>query len=134
MSEVTDDPVDLFWLTSKFYCLIRDNKDKYSTMEEKVEYYLQKEEPAGDNKLLQHLGQIGGVRGLPLREWFSSCYASILPESSFERIWDKVMAGSFKILIYTAVAVLLTFKRPLLSMNNMNNIKDYLSKVPEDSG
>ena len=48
---------------------------------------------------------------------------------SFLRIWDKVIGGSLKILTYTAVAILLTFKRPLLSMNNVNCMSDYLSKV-----
>lgn len=45
------------------------------------------------------------------------------------RIWDKVIGGSCKILVYVAVAIFLTFKRPILSMDNIEGVNKYLAKV-----
>ena len=50
------------------------------------------------------------------------------------RIWDKVIGGSCKILVCVAVAILLTFKRPILSFHKIEDIKQYLAHVGTHSG
>ena len=47
------------------------------------------------------------------------------------RIWDKVVGGSFAVLVHVAVAIFMTFKRPLLSMNSKDAMLKYLSKVSQ---
>ncbi|CAG2232838.1 TBC1D7 [Mytilus edulis] len=92
---------------------------------EKAVNSLKKEDP----KIWQHLNQHDMFSILPLRAWFLSGFADILPNTSMERIWDKVVGGSFAVLVHVAVAIFLTFKRPLLSMNNRESMLKYLSKV-----
>ena len=45
------------------------------------------------------------------------------------RIWDKIIGGSCKILVFVAVAMLLTLKRPILSMKRLLDVEQYLSQV-----
>ena len=45
------------------------------------------------------------------------------------RIWDKIIGGSCKILVFVAVAMLLTLKRPMLSMKTISDVEQYLSQV-----
>lgn len=40
-----------------------------------------------------------------------------------------MVGGSFVVLVHVAVAIFLTFKRPLLIMNNRDSMLKYLSKV-----
>ena len=45
------------------------------------------------------------------------------------RIWDKVIGGSCVFLAFVAVAVFLTFRRPLLSMHSSEEMVAYLKNV-----
>ena len=45
------------------------------------------------------------------------------------RIWDKVIGGAHGIVVYVAVAIFLTFKRPLLSMKKRDEMLQYMMEV-----
>ena len=64
------------------------------------------------------------VLGWPLNGGFSSDRFYIV-----FRIGDKVVGGSSKILIYVTVAILLTFKRPLMCFKTNDEIQRYVSNV-----
>ena len=44
---------------------------------------LQKEDVGG--KLISHLHQVGVYDKIPYSEWFTNCFSSVLPETTFER-------------------------------------------------
>jgi len=44
---------------------------------------------------------------------------------------DKLVGGSLMILVYVAVAMLLTLKRPLLVMTSRQDMLNYLKQVLE---
>lgn len=127
---LTDDPVDQFWVTSQFHRYIQKYSDQLVLLPEKVVDYLKKE----DIKLCEHLQQQNILSAIPLTEWFQSCFAGVLPVSSFERIWDKVIGGSCMILVYVAVSIFIIFQRPLLNMKSSKEASEYLEKISVDGG
>ncbi|KAM5158236.1 TBC1 domain family member 7-like [Mantella aurantiaca] len=54
-------------------------------------------------------------------------------ESRAARVWDKVVSGSCKILVFVAVEIILTFKMTVTSRNNSDSINEFLEKIPEDN-
>jgi len=51
----------------------------------------------------------------------------------FYRVWDKVVSGSCKILVFVAVEILLTFKIKVMALNSAEKITKFLENIPQDS-
>lgn len=49
--------------------------------------------------------------------------------SLFCRVWDKVVSGSCKILVFVAVEILLTFKIKVMALNSAEKITKFLENV-----
>lgn len=49
--------------------------------------------------------------------------------SFFSRVWDKVVSGSCKILVFVAVEILLTFKIKVMALNSAEKITQFLENV-----
>ncbi|XP_045176931.1 TBC1 domain family member 7-like [Mercenaria mercenaria] len=130
---MVENQVDAYWITNRFYRTFRKNyKECIPILVEKVKASLKKED--GNQKLIAHFDKHDMWKALPLKEWLNCGFASILPESSFERIGDILLGGSVMILIYIAVALFVTLRRPLLSMKSQEEMLKYLAQIPEDSG
>ncbi|XP_052800444.1 TBC1 domain family member 7-like isoform X1 [Mya arenaria] len=133
ISQMVEDPFDAYWITKRFHKMFKNTyQDVVPALPEKVKTLLRKEDV--DGKLVSHLTTCDLWDILPIKQWFSSCFASVLPEIPFERVMDKLIGGSVMILVYVAVALLLTLKRPLLTMHSRTDVLKYLTQVPEDSG
>lgn len=51
-----------------------------------------------------------------------------------ERIWDKVVSGSSKILVFVAVSLLMDLRKPLLMEKSTQGVERFLCKpVPKDN-
>lgn len=118
-----------------------------------LEHYLSLEEP----RLLNHLKSIGSWSQLPYGLWFRRCFAGCLPESSlqrfvrrgtclmsaapvvavvttgfcFWRVWDKVISGSCKILVFVALEILLSYKIMLLGISRPEGVVKFLCNVSQ---
>lgn len=132
VSSMTEDTVDAYWVTTKFYRVYRKHADVLHALPAKTIAFFKKEDP--DQKLWLHMEKHDVWSALPLSDWFSSCFAGVLPDQSFERIGDIVLGGSLTVLVYVTVAILLTLRRPLLIMNSRDEMLKYLQQIPEDSG
>ncbi|KAL4224550.1 TBC1 domain member 7 [Mactra antiquata] len=132
MLAMVESPVDAYWMSKNFYRMTTYCSHLFVPDIDKIKQLLSKED--GDQKLIKHLDMVNVWNHLPLKEWFGSCFCSVLPEASFERVGDKVLGGSTVILTYVTVALFMTLKRPLLSMTSAKEMCDYLAQVPEDSG
>ncbi|XP_068090736.1 TBC1 domain family member 7 isoform X2 [Hyperolius riggenbachi] len=130
MEEIVDDDVDCYWLTKNIvHHLDTKFRESFTPMQKAFEHYLNLE----DNRLLTHLKTNNALDKLPYNLWFRKCFAGCLPATSLQRVWDKVVSGSCKILIFIAVEIMLTFKMKLLTLNNAYSINNFLEKIPEDS-
>uniref|UniRef100_A0A2H6NG98 TBC1 domain family member 7 n=1 Tax=Micrurus carvalhoi TaxID=3147026 RepID=A0A2H6NG98_9SAUR len=86
-----------------------------------------------DNRLLAYLKSCSAMGQLPYNLWFRKCFAGCLPESSLQRVWDKVISGSCKILVFVAVEILLTFKMKLMALTSAEKIEQFLENIPQDN-
>ncbi|XP_061635422.1 TBC1 domain family member 7 isoform X2 [Phyllopteryx taeniolatus] len=94
-----------------------------------LEHYLSQEEPG----LLSHLKNTGALAQLPYSLWFRRCFAGCLPESSLQRVWDKVISGSCKILVFVALEILLSYKIMLLGISRPEGVVKFLCNIPQEN-
>ncbi|KAF1472373.1 TBC1 domain family member 7, partial [Eudyptula minor novaehollandiae] len=138
MEEMVEDPIECYWLVSCFVNQLNSkHKDSLQQLPKILEQYLNIE----DNRLLMHLKACAAMSKLPYNLWFKKCFAGCLPESSLQRqvlfffflVWDKVISGSCKILVFVAVEILLTFKIKILALNTAEKITQFLENIPQDN-
>ncbi|KAI5608484.1 TBC1 domain family member 7 isoform X1 [Silurus asotus] len=94
-----------------------------------LEYFLSQE----DSRLLAHLHTSGSLAVLPYNLWFRRCFADCLPESSLQRVWDKLISGSCKILVFVAMEILLSYKIKLMGMSRPDAVVKFLSNMPQEN-
>lgn len=130
MEEIVDDPVDCYWLIK---CFVNQFHHKFGDtiphLPKSLEHFLSQE----DSCLLAHLKASGCLGSLPYCLWFRRCFAGCLPESSLQRVWDKVISGSCKILVFVAVEILLSYKIMLMGMNHPDRVFNFLSNMPQEN-
>ncbi|XP_055262571.1 TBC1 domain family member 7 isoform X2 [Moschus berezovskii] len=130
MEEMVEDSVDCYWITRCFVNQLNSKyRDALPQLPKAFEQYLNLE----DSRLLSHLKACCAVSTLPYELWFKKCFAGCLPESSLQRIWDKVVSGSCKILVFVAVEILLTFKIKVMALNSAEKITKFLENVARDT-
>ncbi|CAI9552658.1 unnamed protein product [Staurois parvus] len=130
MEEMVDDEVDCYWLTKHFvHHLDTKFRDSQAAMQKGFEHYLNLE----DSRLVAHLKTCNALEKLPYDLWFRNCFAGCLPASSLQRVWDKLVSGSCKILVFVAVEVMLTFKMKVTALNKSDSINEFLEKVSKSN-
>ncbi|KAL0622941.1 TBC1 domain family member 7 [Plecturocebus cupreus] len=134
VEEMVEDSVDCYWIIRCFVNQLNTKyRDSLPQLPKAFEQYLNLE----DSRLLTHLKMCSAVSKLPYDLWFKRCFAGCLPESSLQRqvflVWDKVMSGSCKILVFVAVEILLTFKIKVMALNSAEKITKFLENIPQDS-
>ncbi|XP_059736366.1 TBC1 domain family member 7 isoform X2 [Bos taurus] len=128
MEEMVEDSVDCYWIMRCFVNQLNSKyRDTLPQLPKAFEQYLNLE----DSRLLSHLKACCAVSTLPYELWFKKCFAGCLPESSLQRIWDKVVSGSCKILVFVAVEILLTFKIKVMALNSAEKITKFLENLEE---
>ncbi|KAJ6664465.1 hypothetical protein lerEdw1_007122 [Lerista edwardsae] len=114
MEEMVDDHVDCYWLLSSFVNQLNNKyKDSLPQLPKILEQYLSLE----DSRLLTHLKTCSATGQLPYSLW----------------VWDKVISGSCKILVFVAIEILLTFKMKLMALNSAEKIAQFLENIPQDN-
>ncbi|XP_045154615.1 TBC1 domain family member 7 [Echinops telfairi] len=129
MEEMVEDSVDCYWAIRSFVSQLRKYRDALPQLPKAFEQYLSLE----DSRLLSHLKTCSALPRLPYDLWFKNCFAGCLPESSLQRVWDKVVSGSCKILVFVAVEILLTFKIKVMALHSAEKITEFLKNIPQDS-
>ncbi|XP_061594921.1 TBC1 domain family member 7 isoform X1 [Cololabis saira] len=130
MEEIVDDPVDCYWLVKTFINQFHHKfGDSIPHLPKSLEHYLIQE----DSRLHLHLRTSGALAELPYSLWFQRCFAGGLPESSLQRVWDKVISGSCKILVFVALEILLSYKMVLLGISRAEGAVNFLSNIPQEN-
>ncbi|XP_012860379.1 LOW QUALITY PROTEIN: TBC1 domain family member 7-like [Echinops telfairi] len=134
IEEMVEDSVDCYWVIRSFVSPLRKYRDALPQLPKAFDDYLNLE----DSRLLHHLKTCSSLSKLPYDFWFKNCFVGCLPESSLQRVWDKVVSGSCKILVFVAVEILLAFKIKVMvlrrsGLNSAGKITRLLENTPQDS-
>ena len=79
--------------------------------------------------LYSHCEKIGFNEDIPLWEWFARGFAGVLHYSALEKIWDKIIGGSIKILAYVAIIKVELAQNSLLGCHTAQEAIRCLTKV-----
>ncbi|XP_020631747.1 TBC1 domain family member 7-like isoform X2 [Orbicella faveolata] len=125
-ADMFEDEVDLYWISFKFMKCLDQSGTQMEKLEKLTQHYLQTE----DAQLHKHLLSIDTFDVLPLKRWFESGFTEDIPDSCMERIWDKVVCGSSKILVFVAVGLLMVYRHPLLMEKSSQGVDKFFCKHP----
>jgi hypothetical protein len=123
--ELCDHDREAFWLFARFRKMMECVDS--GLLRKTCFHYVGRE----DSALCTHLS--GLSEGIPFSLWFNQCFASTLPETCLEGVWDRLIGGCVMILVFLAVAILLTFKRRLLGAKSSSVVADVLTQIPEEN-
>ncbi|ETE69892.1 TBC1 domain family member 7, partial [Ophiophagus hannah] len=162
MEEMVEDNVDCYWLVSSFVNQLNNRyKESLPQLPKLLEQILSLEDNRllAYLKSCSAMGQL--PYNLWFRKCFAGCLPesslqrqvslpSISPRLEklkykitnrqfydclveFSRVWDKVISGSCKILVFVAVEILLTFKMKLMALTSAEKIEQFLENIPQDN-
>ncbi|RDD44646.1 TBC1 domain family member 7 [Trichoplax sp. H2] len=106
-------------------------QQKWSTYTKALQLQMQHFLELEDHDLYQFLDSSKILPSLPLSEWFETCYAGILQDSTLHRILDKVIAGSRLILLFVAITILISFKESIMTCNEIEMLPKIVN-IPYD--
>lgn len=121
--------VDMYWILRGFLDHVENFHNDIRKLLECTYTLLDKE----DTDLYKHLIKLDALNNIPFDHWFCSCFAGTICNGSIPKIWDKVAVGAYKILIYVAVVILMTFRRSLLLCESMDGVLDTISYINDES-
>lgn len=85
------------------------------------------------NKLYSHMEKIGLNEQIPLKTWICRGFAGILHPTALEKIWDKVIGGSLKVLVFVALSLVECTKMSLLGCHTAQEAIRYLVSTSEET-
>ncbi|XP_067008700.2 TBC1 domain family member 7 [Anabrus simplex] len=124
-----DSDVDIYWISKGFF----ESVIKFYSDIPKLITYARNLLEKDDHELFAHLVDIGALDAIPLHSWLCCCFAGIISESSLEKIWDKLTGGSCKILVFVAIVLLFTLRRPLMKCLTIESVLKCLNNVSEEA-
>ncbi|CAH2261787.1 TBC1 domain family member 7 [Pararge aegeria] len=125
--QLYDNEVDVYWLCKSLTEIVRNMQKDLHKLKEAFHTMLEKE----DQELFNHLVEIKALEALPLTEWFNSCFAGVIDDTSLTKIWDKICSGAPKILSYVAVMLVVTLRRNILKAKSQDEVLKCVSEIPE---
>ncbi|XP_063957341.1 TBC1 domain family member 7-like isoform X2 [Lytechinus pictus] len=124
-----EDDLESYWTAVCVFRLGRKMKDQIRIMPSTFKTILKKEDP----ELYNHLLIINSLEKLPYSSWFNALYAGVLPTDALKRVWDRVLGGASRVLIYVALTQLLTHRKTLMGIGTADLVSQYLHQMPLDN-
>ncbi|XP_071505365.1 TBC1 domain family member 7-like [Diadema antillarum] len=127
MSE--DDEMDAFWTAVSIFRHLQGIQEQIRSMPSTFKASLKKADPS----LFNHLAHAKALDRLPFTSWFNALFAGVLPTITLERIWDRVIGGASRVLVFVAVMYVMTHRTKLLTLGQTDQILQFLRQVPWDN-
>ncbi|XP_060806903.1 TBC1 domain family member 7 [Amyelois transitella] len=125
--ELDTSEVDIYWITKNLTDIVRGMQKEVPKLKETFLSMLEKE----DEEVYIRLSELDALEILPLMKWINCCFAGILDDTSLPKIWDKVCSGAPKILLYTAVMLVITLRNNILKAKAAEEVFECFSEIPE---
>ncbi|KAJ8664583.1 hypothetical protein QAD02_006245 [Eretmocerus hayati] len=132
VSEADDEPdrlVEVYWILGGFLDQIQKFSNEIGRLQENTCVMLERE----DKELYNHLISIDCLSKLPFEIWFNSCFAGTISDSSITKIWDKIVVGAHRILIFVTVVMLTTLRRSILRCSSLDGVLETIDNITEET-
>ncbi|XP_063707131.1 TBC1 domain family member 7 [Culicoides brevitarsis] len=123
-----DNDVESYFLTKGFYELTKAITSELPALINLTQITLEKE----DNETYKHICAIGANNRLPYETWYQSCFSGVISERALARIWDRICGGSIKIVVFVLVIILITYKRSVLQMKEVQEVVRMVEQLKDD--
>lgn len=124
-----DNDVDIFWISKGFFQYIVKCYAYVHVLVSTTLKNLEKE----DQQLYCHLEKVQALDVIPFTTWYCSCFAGLLKDPALAKIWDKLVGGSCKILVFVAIRILTTMKRRLIQLHSADLVVSSLCDITEET-
>ena len=104
LEQLVSSEEEVYWISSGLASVLRTGLKDTRSMYECLSYLL-----GEDASLLSHLEAIGAVRCAGYGALWERAFAGVFQPSLLARLWDKVIGGSIKILVYVLASSLFRF-------------------------
>jgi len=121
-------PEEVYWIASKLYMLIERKLmiDCRSYIECLTKFLV--DEPS----LLNHLETCGVLRSLLFIKLFGRGFAGVFQPCMIVRLWDKLIGGSGKVLVYVLASALLKCRIEIMGAETLEEILSILFNIKEE--
>ncbi|XP_046682957.1 TBC1 domain family member 7 isoform X1 [Homalodisca vitripennis] len=109
-----EDDVDVYWIAKGLFEYVKTWCSSIPQLIETTKTVLKKE----DSLLYNHLEECKLMNVIPFNTWFGRCFSGVLHDAALVKVWDKMIGGSYRVLIFTCTVLLITMRRVLLTCVN----------------
>ena len=128
VSNFFDSPVEVYHVCSSLWSFILKNQGPISDAVQEAIGMLKKEHDVYH----LHLLKLGIFTSTLLYDQCVSLFCDIFPESAVEKILDKVLAKSFRILSFVVVALLVHLRRSVASVTTVEGVRNLMFQIRKE--
>jgi len=118
---------ELYWVGSRLHAFLQTNLRDMRPLIECLTH-LMEEDPA----LLDHLTHTSILLSLPYCTLWGRGLAQLFLPSLLARLWDKVIGGSVKVLVYALASAMYRCREKILSAETCEQVVQILTNMNED--
>ncbi|CRK90967.1 CLUMA_CG004656, isoform A [Clunio marinus] len=120
--------VELYFLSRNFYKYSEEIINEMPKLKQITFQMLEKE----DSDLFNNLNNKNILEKLPFERWYPSIFSSILNELSLIRIFDRIVGGSTKIVIFIFIVICSYTRYNLKTQLTCENVIKIIENYPAD--
>ncbi|XP_022215261.1 TBC1 domain family member 7 [Drosophila obscura] len=130
--QIFTNDVETYWIAKGFYNYTRELKKECPKLKEQTQILLKREDLSLFNRLEQ-LGLFESTSVL-LDNWYITCFAGVICETVLVKIWDKVVGGSRKIVVFLFVELVKDIRYLILKQSSLAEVKRLIETVEDPDG
>lgn len=127
LEQLVSSEEEVYWISSGLASVLRTGLKDTRSMYECLANLL-----GEDASLLSHLETIGAVRCAGYGALWERAFAGVFQPSLLARLWDKVIGGSIKILVYVLASSLFRCKQWVMKTNTEVEVLEIICRMEAD--
>jgi len=127
LEDLVSSPEEVYWLARGVFRILETSLSDTRSMFDFLSKLLSE-----DTSLLSHLDTCGGVTCQSYLHLMRRGFAGIFQASLLVRLWDKLIGGSSKVLVYVMACALFRCRTEVMLAKTQDEIVDIISSMSED--
>jgi len=128
LDQLVSSPEEIYWVAREVFSLLESFLQDPRPLYDCLGKLLSEE----SGLLVSHLESCGGVRCPQFHQLWTSAFAGVFQPSLLARLWDKLIAGSSKVLAYVLASALSRCRSEVMGANTQDEILSIITSMKED--